>query len=205
LFGHPHANSLVGTIRCDVQAGQIRITPAPREDIPGPAAPVSYAFQVQGDSLTLTDVKGTPIYLQRVPVQQDAFANVQVELVAATGINKAGELLVTEFTELRTGRTSVSYFQPRARALKTRLGSVWMVQRSGLKQLTLAEARDRIRAPTPVVVAYRQASRTQRHSLWKESGPPQPDSEAASRTLLRTLRPGTLVFVLSARENVPVP
>ncbi len=34
---------------------------------------------------------------------------------------------------------------------------------------------------------------------------PEPDSEAVLKTFTRVLRPGTLVFVLSARENVLPP
>jgi len=61
---------------------------------------------------------------------------------------------------------------------------------------------------TPVVVAYRHDDRPsphQLHRLWKEMGAPSPDSAAVSRTFSRILRPGTLVFILSARENVPHP
>jgi hypothetical protein len=36
-------------------------------------------------------------------------------------------------------------------------------------------------------------------------GAPAPDSDAVVQTFARLLKPGTLIFVLSARENVPVP
>jgi hypothetical protein len=77
-----------------------------------------------------------------------------------------------------------------------------------LKNVTVEEARGLIRRTTPVVVAYRQDDRPsphQLHELWKEMGPPRSDGEAVRQTFSRAFRPGTLVFILSARENAPVP
>jgi hypothetical protein len=85
---------------------------------------------------------------------------------------------------------------------------VRLVRESGWESVTVDEARKLIRKSTPVVVAYRdgdRASRNQNHTLWKESGSPLPDSEQVWRTFSRILRPGTLVFILSARENVARP
>jgi len=59
-----------------------------------------------------------------------------------------------------------------------------------------------------VVVTYRHDDRPsplQLYELWKDMGSPVPDSAAVSQTFARLLRPGTLVFILSARENVPEP
>jgi hypothetical protein len=41
--------------------------------------------------------------------------------------------------------------------------------------------------------------------LWKGLGSPMPDSEAVWQTFSRILRPGTLVLILSTRENAPLP
>jgi hypothetical protein len=82
------------------------------------------------------------------------------------------------------------------------------VEETGLKKIPLAEARRLIRTSMPVVVAYRPDDRPlphQLHELWKEMGPAMPDSDAVSQTFLRILRPGTLVFILSARDNITVP
>jgi hypothetical protein len=59
-----------------------------------------------------------------------------------------------------------------------------------------------------VAVAFRHDDRPapeRWHWLWKVTGAPTSDSDAVRQTLSRTLRPGTLVFILSARENVAVP
>lgn len=146
--------------------------------------------------------------MQRHRVATNPLANAQVDLVAATGINEAGDLLVTEFTTLRVGQAGARYFRPEQRSLKTKEATVLLVQDAGLKKVTLEQARGLIRESTPVVVAYRGDDRPsphQLHSLWQEMGPPMADSEAVGQTFARLLRPGTLVFVLSARENVPQP
>ena len=59
-----------------------------------------------------------------------------------------------------------------------------------------------------VVITQRQDERRtsdQWFQLSKETGPPEPDGQAVGRMFSRILRPGTLVFVLSAKENVPMP
>jgi hypothetical protein len=117
-------------------------------------------------------------------------------------------LLVTEFSTLRAVRAGTQYFQPVDRSLKTDGATILLVQDAGLKAVTLGEARRLIREPTLVVVAYRQDDRPAPqplHELWRDLGPPLPDNEAVRQTFSRLLRPGTLVFVLSARANVPQP
>jgi hypothetical protein len=146
------------------------------------------------------------ITLQKLHVVQKPLANAQVELVAATGINDAGDLLVTRFTVLRAGRAGATYFQPDKQLLRTRQATVLLVQETGLKKVTLEEARRLVRKAPPVVVTYRQDDRPSpppSHELWKDLGSPLPDSEAVGLTFARVLRPGTLVFVLSARERSP--
>ncbi len=207
LCGFPNVDRLAGTVRFDESAKRIQI--APTVDAGGqPAKAIDYAYQIKADELTLTDSDKSPITLDRQPTVQDPLANVRVDFVAATGINAAGDLIVTEFSMLRAGRDEVTYFKPLNWPLKTQQATVLLVQEAGCKQVTLAEARRRIREPTLVVVAYRHDDRPKRHrlhELWKDIGPPAPDSEAVSRTFSRILRPGTLVFVLSARENVVEP
>ena len=101
-------------------------------------------------------------------------------------------------------------FDPLDRKLKTRQATVFLVEEAGLKKITVDDARRRVGQPTPVVVACRDEERPapagmQLYRLWTDVGSPMPDSEAVLRTFSRVLRPGTLVFILSARENVPVP
>lgn len=141
-------------------------------------------------------------------MEQKPLANAQVEFVTATGINEAGDLLVTEYAQLRVGQVGPTYYQPEPRTRKTKQATAFLVQENTLKKVGLDEARGLIRGPTPVVIAYRPDDRPepqQLYQLWKEIGSPAPDSEAVAQTLSKLLRPGSLVFVLSARENVPVP
>jgi hypothetical protein len=208
LHGFRNVGRLAGTVRLDAGAKRLRITPAAEAGgLPAPKA-VEYAYEIKADTLTLTDADKFSVSLKRHRVAQDPLANAQVDLVAATGINDAGDLLVTEFTALRAGRAGATYFQPENRSLKTRQATVLLVQDTGCKEVTVDEARRLIRPSTPVAVTYRDDDRPrppQLHELWKEMGPPAPDSEAVGQTFSRLLRPGTLVFILSARENVPVP
>jgi hypothetical protein len=209
LYGFPKIDRdrLTGTVRVDGGGKQIQVTPTADDGQPTPKA-INYAYEIKGDKLTLIDSDKFSISLHRHRVAQKPLANAQVEIVAATGINDAVDLLVTEFTVLRAGRVGATYLQPVNRSLKTKQAIVLVVQERGWKKITVAEARRLIHEPTPVAVAYRHDDRPslyQSHRLWKEMGSPTPDSEAVSRTLSRILRPGTLVFVLSASENAPRP
>jgi hypothetical protein len=208
VYGFRNVGTLAGTVRFDASAKQMHITPAPESGRKPTPKAIDYAFEIKGDQLTLIDSDKIPILLERRRVGQNPLANTELELVSATGINDAGDLLVTEFTVLRAGRAGTTYFEPLNRSLKTNQATVLVVQETGLKKITLDEARGLIRESTPVAVAYRHDDRPpphQFHELWKDTGPPAPDSDAVGQTFSRTLRPGTLVFILSARENVPQP
>ncbi len=208
LHGFRNVGRLTGTIRLDPSVKRARITPAAAAGGPPAPQPIDYTYDIQGDRLTLTDRDKVAVRLQRQRVAHNPLANAQVQLVAASGINDAGDLLVTEFIVLRAGQGGATFLQPEERRLKTGQAAVLLVQETGLKKITVPEARGLIRKPTPVVVAYRPDERPsphQFHELWKDVGPPRPDGEAVGQTFARMLRPGTLVFVLSVRENVPVP
>jgi len=209
LYGFPklNRNRLTGTVRFDESAKQMQITPA-AEAGGQPEKRIVYAYEIKADELLLIDSDKFSISLHRHRVAQEPLANAQAELVAAAGINDAGDLLVTEFTVLRAGRVGATYLQPVSRSLKTKQAIVLVVQQTGWKKITVDDARRLIHEQTPVVVAYRhddRPSQHQLHRLWKEMGSPTPDSEAVSRTFSQILRPGTLVFVLSASENAPQP
>jgi hypothetical protein len=149
----------------------------------------------------------TAIALKKVVVASRPLVNAEVELVAATGINEAGDLLVTRFSELRAGQVGDAYYRPTKLPLNTAKATVYQAQAAELKKVTLDEARRLIQAPTLVVVACRhiRMSAHQSHELWTEMGLPTPDGQAARQTFARVVRPGTLVFVLSGRENVVAP
>jgi hypothetical protein len=207
LVDFPGLSRLTGTVRFDASARQMRITPT-GEAGGQPTKAIVYAYQIKADELTLIGSDKLSISLRKRHAAHNPLANVGVELVAATGINDAGDLLVTEFSVLRAGQAGAVYFEPHNRALNTKQATVLLVQETGLKKLTVDEARGLIRESTVVVVAYRQDDRPSPHQfyrLWKEMGSPRPDSEAVWQTFSRILRPGTLVFALSARDNVPVP
>jgi hypothetical protein len=198
---------LTGTVRLDAIAKQLHITPTAEAGSQPAAKAIDYVYQVKADELTLTGSDRFSITLQRRRVAVKPLGNVQVEFVAAAGIDDTGDLLVTEFTELRAGRSGAAYYQPENRKLKTKRSTVLLAQEAGLRSITVDEARGLIRESTPVVVTYRKDDPPppQLHELWKEMGSPRPDSEAVSQTLSRIVRPGTLIFILSSRENVALP
>lgn len=173
LLGFPNVGRLAGTVRFDTRGKRMHITPTVEAvGQPRPKA-VEYGYAIKGDLLTLRDGDRVLISLQRQRVDENPLANARVEFVAATGINDAGDLLVTEFTELRAGRAGAAHFRPENRSLKTNQATVLLVQGSGLKTITLHEARGLIRQSTPVVVTYRPDERTsseQAHGLWKGDG-----------------------------------
>lgn len=208
LHGFRNASRLSGTVRFDANARQMQITPTAAPGAEPAPKTINYTYDLKGDELTLTDSDNVSLNLQKLRDVQNPRANAQVELVEATGINAAGELLVTEFILVRAGQAGTEYFLPQDRKLNIRQATVLEVHETGLKQITLDEARRLIQKSMPVAVTYRHDDRPpqqQFHELWKELGPPMPDSDAARNTFARTLRPGTLVFILSARDNVPVP
>jgi hypothetical protein len=206
ISGFPNLGELRGTVRINAGARRMRITPAAAGG--RPAKGLEYTYELKGDRLTLTDGGKVSVALQKLQVTQAPLANAQVEFVAAAGINDAGDLLVTRFTALVAGRAGVTYYQPRKESLSTKQATVLLVQETGLKNVTVEQARRLVREAPAVVVTYRQDDRPApppAQQLWKDGGSPTPDSEAVRQTFARVLRPETLVFVLSARENVPRP
>ncbi|MFI5381582.1 MAG: hypothetical protein ACHRHE_19980 [Tepidisphaerales bacterium] len=207
MHAFPDTPGLTGTIRLDTRARQILVTPTVEAGRP-PAEVIVYGFVITDDSLRLTDKDKRSIDFRRHGTVDAALANAVVEFVVATGINDAGDLLVTKFTRLQAGQAGETFLEPREDKLKTRQAKLFQVEETGTKEITVDEARRLIRGSTPVVVAWRHEERPtgdQLYKLWKGAGEPAPDSGAVLRTFARTLRPGTLVFILSARENVPVP
>ena len=204
LSGFRNADRFSGTIRVVGATRQLRMTS--KNGDPPITKVLDYTYEIKGDTLTLIDSDKIPVQLHKQRVESNPLANARVELVAATRINEAGDLLVTEFTVLQAGSGPIHY-QPENRSLKTAQATVLVLQEAGLKKVTVDEARGLIRKSTPVVVAYRNDDQLplQNHGLWKNLGSPQPDSEAVWQTYSRILRPGTVIFILSSRENIPQP
>lgn len=185
LYGHP--GTVTGTFRLEPKAKRMQISPTDASGGKPTAKTVDYAYEIRGDKLTLTF--GDVTFHKRGDVVEDPLANASVELVAAEGINGSGDLLVTEFTQikfsypvtqLQAGRARATYFQPQRRSLKTKGATVLVVQKTGCKRISLDEARGLIRNTVPVVITYRQD-----------------DGEVVGRMFSRILQPGTLVFLLA--------
>jgi hypothetical protein len=199
--------NLTGTVRVDAGARKLHVRPASEPGKPAPT-PVVFTYELKGDTLTLIDGDKVALNLKRLRFPAKPLANVTVELVETTGMNDAGDLLVTEYTELRVGRVSSTLYQPQQQALKTRHAKVLIVEETGCKEISLPEARKRLRPSTVVAVTYRREGGPAPgawRQLSKDLGAPIPSSEAVWQTFSRSFRPGTLVFVLSPSENVPRP
>src|SRR5262249_34374526 len=154
LRGFRGMNRITGTVRLDARAKRLHITPAAIPgDQPKPKA-IEFTYEIKDDELTLTDADKVPVSLRRRRVAQNPLGNVQMEAITATGINDAGDLLVTEYRVLRSGQAGATYFQPQDRRLKTKQATVLLAHESGLKKVTMDEARGLIRKATPVVVLY---------------------------------------------------
>jgi hypothetical protein len=208
LVGFRGAPPLIGTATIDESARRLRITPkAERNGPPAPKA-LDYTYELKADQLDLIGDDSFAITLHRRPVVESPLADVQVEFVAADGIDDAGNLQVTRFGELRAGSAGTILHEPRHESLKTEDAVVFLARERDLKKIRIEKARGLIRERTPVVVAYRRDDRQplpRQHELWSDEGPAAPDGEAVSRTVARMVRPGTLIFVLSARKNVVEP
>jgi hypothetical protein len=198
--GFPELSKLTGTVRVDAGAKQMRITPAAK--VGGkPADATVFAYDVNGDNLTLIDRNKRSIFLSKERV--NPLAEVKVEFLAAIGMDDAGDLLVTDFWVHRAGRSAEIALALARRPLSTKQAAMFLVQEGGLKKVKGDEARRLIRDLTMVVVAFRPDDRPSSlpaSRLWQET-----DSEAVGRTISRVLRPGTLVFVVPERARAAAP
>jgi hypothetical protein len=195
--GFPEPSEFTGTARIDAGAKQIRIAPAAKAG-GRPADAIVFAYEVNGDKLTLTDRNKRSIYFSKVLV--NPLSEVKVEFLAAIGMNSAGDLLVTDFSVHRAGRSAEIAPALARRRLRTKQADVFLVQESGLKKVKVDESRQLLHDPTTVLVAYRPDDRPSplfSSRLWQER-----DSEAVGRTVYRVLRPGTLVFVVPESARV---
>jgi hypothetical protein len=208
MVGFPVLGKLTGNIRVDARARRMYLTPgsaaggSPASDL------IEYSYELNDDALTLISNEKRAIKLQRYRVADKPFANAKVEFVEASLINQAGDLVITEFIELRAGRAATVYLHPETRSLKTRQSTVLVTQETGARRITIDEARAMVHPGSPVVLAYLHNDEpppNQPQILWKAMGSPSPESVAVLRTLSRVVRPGTLIFILSARENIPQP
>jgi hypothetical protein len=206
LAGFPNVGSISGSARLDAALQTLTLFTG-QDQGPNVAATLVVNYELNGDELTLTFEGQPPITFHRQPAIRLPEANVNVELVTATDLNDAGDLLVTEYTRVLAGSANLVYYQPRPRTLSTRRASVLQIRDGLLHPVSMDEARAMIANPTPIVPAfYDEASPANPlYQLWRDSGQPRPDDDAVRRTLLALVRPGTMIFILSAQENIPVP
>jgi len=207
LFGLRDGRRISGTFRIDEKARKITIQPTVKQ---GEAAqkPVEYAYELGKNDLTLIDSEKFPILLQRRDSALTGRANANVELVQANELTEAGELSITQFTALQTNQPGSEFLSAATYNVSLKKAFILLVQESECKTLTVAAARERITKPTLVALTYRKIAPPlgdSVHELWKSVGPPSPISDAVRETFAKTLRPGTLVFILSEIEQIPVP
>jgi hypothetical protein len=208
LHGFRIAGTLIGTARFDTKGRKLNVTPAAVRAGDPPPKTIEFTCQLDGDNLTLTDSENIPTSLQRRRTEDKPLANGEVEFVLAEGIDSTGALLVTKFGRLLVGQSAQTSYEPQKRSMKLQQATILSIQETGLRKVSIDEARVLARRPTPVVLAYReddQPALGAAHHLWKDVGNPQPGDEAVGQTLSRILRPGTLVFILPARDKVPAP
>ncbi len=209
MLSMPGLAQLGGTFMIDPAAHTISISPAGQKETP-PAEVTIYRYRIKGDKLTLTDSSKQSVEFTRRGAADVPLADAAVELAVATGINAAGDVLVMKVTALRAIRDGATFFESSEQKLKTKQASVFVTHESGLKKISTDDARRLIRGPTPIVVAYRNEQHADArgdalYRLWTANGSADADSNSVMRSMSRVLRPGALVFVLSAKENAPVP
>jgi hypothetical protein len=207
LHGFRNIGALAGTVRFDADAGKLYVTPQGSQAGEKPLATIEFACRLDGENLTLTDSENVPTSLTRRRTEDQPLADLQVEFVLATGIDAAGLLTVTKYSTVRVGQGAKVAYEPQPRSLNVKNCPILQVVGPGLRQVTLEEARVFTSRPVPVAIAWSddEAVSGQTYQLWKYAGAPRPDGQAAQQMLMRLLRPGTLVFVVPAREQVPVP
>jgi hypothetical protein len=158
--------------------------------------------------LTLTEPDGLAISLTRESTATNPLANTTVELVVAHGIDAAGDLNVTDQVVVRSGPEGETRYAPRLRRIKLQSAAIFLIEEQGWKKLARTEMKQRLKDSFPVALAYRPASAgpgSGPRELWKEFGPASSESEPALNTMAMALRPGTILFVVSAEENAPQP
>lgn len=208
LRGFPKVGSIDGKLRIDERKKKIAIAPQGKADGQPASKTLEYTYHLKGDKLTLSGAGQASVTLERKRLDRDAIPRIKVDFLTATGIDEAGDLHVTEYTPLKAAEPSAAiYFRPYESKLKTKEATVFLVQKEGLKKISLSEARAVLREPKMVAVTYRQdipePPVLPSGELFKDIGPIQPDSDAGLKTLERLLRPPLLLIVLSEFENSP--
>lgn len=200
LSGFRAADRLCGLVKIDPATKTIKVTSAKKV--------IEYKYEATPKSLTLTDSDNVSVRLQKRELDLNPLADVRMELVTADGINDDGHLQIIEYSALKFRRTDAIYYEPMTRALRTTEANIFLCEANGLKKITIDQARRQHHPESPVAIAYRNdldSASIESREFQIRLGSPQPDSEAALKTLGRTLRVGTLVFVFPVRLAISEP
>jgi hypothetical protein len=203
--GFPEIGDLEGIFQIDKRAGRMTITPA-AEGGGAPPPSIEYPFALDGDRLTIGDGRRA-VQLHRHRTIAAPLVAIDAELVFVDGIDDRGALVVKESTRLR-GRSCSIHHEPRERTVTLAGAAILRIEDDDARQIGLDKARQLLTGLTAAVIVYRQPESPPIDSwrtLWKSVPPERVDGNAARQTYLRTLRPGTLVFVVAAEESAPQP
>ncbi len=171
--------------------------------------PIDFTIEIQANRLSLmfASRRGS-VAMDRVEFEPSPAANLNVSFETASGIDDEGNLLVTTYHSVRVGgRSGPQVAVPMTFSRSLKQAQIYRIGQNDAEKMTVDAARALVQEELSVVVGRSAGDRNPR----SDSGPAksmagfQPDSEAGLKTLIRLLRPGTLVFVIPEREFLPRP
>jgi hypothetical protein len=155
-----------------------------------PPVVLSFRYQLSHDILKLVDSNHNSVTLQRVGTDKNPVGNATIELVRAQGINDQGDLLTLGTTEAISDQLKVTWYETKTQSLSVKQAVVGVVQDNGWQRVDIPAARERLEGGSVVAV-------------WRRARSERPPNPAALLTLTKTLRPGTLVFILPLPKLPP--
>jgi hypothetical protein len=206
LFGFHNVDQAWGLIRIDATTKKLKFTTAKTADAASKV--VEYTYKISAAKLTLIDTENVAIELHKIPLDDKPSAKVRLDILIAEGINEEGHLLTTEQSAVKVARSSSIRYQASTVARKIDPAGIFVTEDSGMKKISLNEARKLLKPSTPIAMAYRETDEQMLKwdiGLRHFQGSAKPESEAGLRTLARSLRLGTLVFVVSELQATPEP
>lgn len=206
FHGFPNLNNPSGKVRFDAQNQRMHFIPMPRAGQPA-AEEIQFTYKFKDDQLTLVTKKKASVTLRRESAVGRPAINTRLEIFPTAKIDDSGKLNLDRFAVLQVADSPASFLGPVRRTLKIDESTIGVIEESGWRKITLEQARAMIRAAPPVAVLHKTLNSPpirQVHKLWKMKGPPPTDSDAVWTTLSRSLRPGTIVFIMQP-EQVPLP
>lgn len=206
LAGFPGVGQAWGLVRVDAAAKAIKITTAKTEL--SASKVLEYRYRFTDQTLEITDGQNPSLTLIKRQLERNPSVDIRIELMSADGINEQGDLMVTQFTELKFGRFARTDHESSRLTLKTKGGEVFLVENTEMKKLSIDVARKQLKPATVVGVAFQvQRGPMAVPGIAEEVrlGPPRPEGEAGLKTIAKALRPGTFVFILPSQSLVAEP